>query len=337
MRKIISFLLAITMLSCLCIPAFATDSNTSDDINTAETIYLVQNEDGLYEVAPTYSIRTRSINQNVIEANKVFDGVYTSGDNHYVKCDATHFSIATKISVDMSSPENVQRSTSPYELNEAIQAKLMEVSETAQEYGYTDCSAEVYSADDWVEGYMDREYKVEYATTTGSTEFVPVIDGIDPSVLKEAAVFAIGTLTKTGDFITVASMLSRLYKNGVTNGSKNCVLQFCGDWTVVYKFTSIKGVGLSETQGVPNAALMRSIEGYGQVDHYQFNLYNPDEKPANDVSDPTSTKPAYTDNYKSDLACQKICYERRLMSKELDNSVTYLLAGTKSTTTKIGV
>ena len=112
-------------------------------------------------------------------------------------------------------------------------------------------------------------------------------------------------------------------------------LQFAGDWTINYKFTSIKGVGLNETQGVPDAALMRSIEGYAQVDNYRFNIYDPDKKPANETSDPQKPAPSYTENYRDSERCQQICYERRLMAKELDNSPQYIIVGTKSASTTI--
>lgn len=343
-KKVVIIVLVIAICANMC--SFASASmiqpplDSLDEVESALVLIPIGN--GLFQKASFHTASQSALSEGTIIANYITDGVYQAGDSYYVQCDEEIFSLAAHASINLLSSNYIQEIEKHQAISSDVQEKLIKMAEAAENLDFSHCTVEVYSGYNWVSGYQGREYLTEYATMRAGTEYKTIKRGFNPAVLLDGFFMAIG-FTKYGKVSTVYTVfdiINNAFYNPTVTASSGNKLQFKGSWQIDFLYTSIKATSLSE--GEIGAALMRSVEGKADVYDYEFNLFDGvDNWNTKDEDEPEVIE--YSDYYRTSrdniTARQKICYDRKNMALEYDNSPHELTVGTdgKSSGTEFSV
>lgn len=324
MKKIVSLILSVTMIMTLIVPAFSVYDQSDGDMLTDSSIYLVDDGEGIFELA--IEPQSRSISQDSpIHATKVIDGVYESAGKYYVQVTDCKLTAASKVHVDLTDKSDVTAVISQHDINDEMANTLVELSDIAIQYQEQNLETalnegvDLYLSSSWVTGYGGREYRSEYFSFRNSTPWVTIKSGFNPKVLESVASLVVGFVNSSaGASITVYTILRDAFNDSIIPGDTNQQLQFAGDWGIVLVYTYIKAINYAE--GNVGDALLRSIESQTHFNHAQFNVYTPKGNPANVPSSQKSVGPFTSPNYNNTAGRQKICYNHVSETTVIDNS-----------------
>lgn len=324
MKKIVSLILSLAMIMTLTVPAFSAYDQSDGDMLTDSSIYLVDEGDGIFELAA--EPQSRSTSQVLpIHATKVIDGVYESAGNYYVQVTDCRLTAASKVHVDLTDESSVTAAINQHDLNDEMADTLLELSDIAiqnQEQNLETAlneGVDLYLSDSWVTGYGGREYRSEYFSFRNSTPWTTIKSGFNTSVLESAASLVVGFVYSPASVgMTVYTILRDAFYDPTITGDSNKQLQFAGDWGIVLVYTYIKAINYAE--GMVGDALLRSIESQTYFNHAQFNVYTPRGNPANVETPEESVGPFASPDYNNTAGRQEICYDHVIETIVIDNS-----------------